>query len=49
MAVDSCFWTVQEEDIQENILGKAISVCNRYSEQSVSNLTQKKDTTTSNF
>ena len=34
MAVDSCFWTVQAEDLQENILAGAILVYNRYSEQS---------------
>ena len=42
MAVDSCFWTVQAEDFQENILAGAILVYNRYSEQSVCNLTKRR-------
>ena len=42
MAVDSCFWAVQAEDFHENILGGAILVYNRYSEQSVCNLTKRR-------
>ena len=41
MAVDSCFWTVQAEDFQENILSGVILVYNRYSKQSVYNLTKR--------
>ena len=41
MAVDGCYWTVQTKDLQENILGGVILVYNRYSEQSVRNLTKK--------
>ena len=42
MAVDNCFWTVQAENFQENILGGAILVYNCYSEQSVCNLTKRR-------
>ena len=45
MAVDSCFLTVQAEDLQESILGGAILVYNRYSELSVCNLTKKRTLT----
>ena len=42
MAVDSYFWTAQAEDFQENILGGGILVYNRFSEQSVCNLTKRR-------
>ena len=42
MAVDNCFWTVQVEDFQENILGGAILVCNRYYEQLLCNLFKRR-------
>ena len=42
MTVDSCFWTVQVEDFQENILEGIILVYYRYSEQSVCNLTKRR-------
>ena len=42
MTVNSCFWIVQAEDFQENILGGVILVYNRYSEQSACNLINKK-------
>ena len=42
MAVDSCFWTVQEQDFQENILGEVILVYNSYFEQSVCKLFKRK-------
>ena len=41
MNVDGCFWTVQAEDFQENIFGGVNLVYNRYSEQSVCNLTKR--------
>ena len=49
MAVDSCFWTVQAENFQENILGGVILVYNRYSEQSVCNLTKRRTLPPWNF
>ena len=40
--LDGCFRTVQAKDFQENILGGVILVYNRYSEQSVCNLTKRR-------
>ena len=40
MAVESCFWIVQADDFQENILCGIILAYNRHSEQSVCNLTK---------
>ena len=42
MAVDSCFWTVEMKDFQQNILGGAILLYNRYSEWSVCNLFKRR-------
>ena len=42
MVVDGCFWTVQVENFPENILGGVILLCNRYSEQSFCNLTNRR-------
>ena len=41
-AVDNCFRTIPAEDLQENILGRAILVYNRYSEQSVCKMTKRR-------
>ena len=48
MAVDSCFWIDQVKDFHENF-GGVILVYNCYSEKSVCNSDQKKDSTTSIF
>ena len=42
MATDGCFWIVQAEDFQENILGGTTLEYNHYSEQSVCNLNKRR-------
>ena len=42
MVVDGCFWKVRAEVFHENNFGGVILVYNRYSEQSVCNLTKRR-------